>query len=207
MSGASLCPIDPWRACRRGLSFSGVVALGDMPRLAEAVLGLGRVVEQQGSGDDAAAGEGLDASTADGAALYELRFERDRQGIAIVTGCVRALLRLQCQRCLDAVEIPVDIPIELALIRRDEDAPELPDHLDPWLVTDERLNPVDVVEEELLLAIPTIPRHSRACGAAPAGDALRPSPGDADAEQDERRRPFAVLADLMPRSDNRGDDG
>jgi uncharacterized protein len=207
MSGASLCPIDPWRACGRGLSFSGVVALDEMPRLAEAVLGLGRVAEQKGYGDDATAGGGLDASTADGAARYELRFERDRQGIAIVTGRVRALMRLQCQRCLGAVEIPLDIPIELALIRRDEDALDLPDHLDPWLVTDERLNLVEVVEEELLLAIPAIPRHSRACGAASGSDALQPSPGDADAEQHERRRPFAVLAGLMPRSDNRGDDG
>jgi uncharacterized protein len=111
---------------------------------------------------------------------------------------VRATLRLRCQRCLDEVEVPVHARIELALIRRDEDALDLPEHLDPWLVTEERLDPLDVIEDELLLAVPVIPRHPLgSCGS----DALeRAEPADSatggEAGLDTGRRPFEILAAL-----------
>jgi uncharacterized protein len=199
MSGASHNPIDPWRACRRGLSFSGAATLSDMPRLASAVLGLGP--ERAGQEEPGQKEPVLNLSTDEGAAFYELRFDRDLRGRAIVAGRVRANLRLQCQRCLDEVAIPTDVPIELALIARDEDAADLPDHLDPLLVTEEGLIPLEIVEDELLLAIPAVPRHARDCGASHTDNAPKPSIADAEAKQDERRRPFAVLAGLKSRSD------
>jgi uncharacterized protein len=119
-----------------------------------------------------------------------------------VTGRVQACLRLTSQRCLEEVEIPVDAPIELALIRRDEDALDLPEHLDPWLVSEERLNPLDLVEDELLLAVPQVPRHPHgSCGPrSVAGDEAAASAADEDEDEDTesdlKRRPFAILAAL-----------
>jgi uncharacterized protein len=165
-----------------------------MPRLASAVLGLG----PDGAGQAEA---GLDPAMSDGAAIYELAFGRDPRGRAIVVGRVRAHLRLQCQRCLDEVAIPIDVPIEVALIAKDEDAADLPDHLDPWLVTEERLNPLDIVEDELLLAIPAVPRHARECRASDTDKAPEPSIEADESKQDERRRPFAVLAGLKSKSE------
>jgi uncharacterized protein len=188
MSGAPLEIVDPWRACRREIAFTGEVLLSAMPRLAAALVG--------SESTDTSVDAGREASTSDGAARYELRFGRDRQGRSVVLGRVQARLRLPCQRCLEEVEIPVDAPIELALIRRDDDALDLPEHLDPWLVTEERLNPLDIVEDELLLAVPQVPRHpSGSCGAGlPEGD--EPRAPAADAGSDAPRRPFAILASL-----------
>jgi uncharacterized protein len=190
MSGAPLERVGPWRACRRELVFAGDALLSAMPRLAAALAG--------SETTDASVDAGLEASTSDGAARYELRFGRDRQGRSVVLGRVRARLRLPCQRCLEAVEIPVDAPIALALIRRDEDALDLPEHLDPWLVTEDRLNPLDLVEDELLLAVPQIPRHPAGmCGPGlSAGDELEAPAADTDARSNATRRPFAILASL-----------
>lgn len=188
MSGAPIEILDPWRACRRGLAFTGDALLSAMPRLAAILAG--------SESTDTSVDTGLDAEATDEAARYELRFGRDRQGRSVVLGRVRARLRLPCQRCLEEVEIPVDAPIALALIRRDDDALELPEHLDPWLVAEDRLNPLDLVEDELLLAVPQVPRHpSGACGAGLSeGDELETA--DEDAESDAARRPFAILASL-----------
>jgi len=174
--------IDPWRACRRDLLFVGRARLEQMPRLASAVLSLAHtppVTAEMEAGAEAAE--------------YEIRFGQDPQGRAVVTGRVAAVLRLTCQRCLAEIEIPVNATIGLALIRRDEEVDALPDHLDPWLVADDRVNPLEMVEDELLLAIPQIPRHpSGSCRA-------RSDPGlDASIKggTEEPRQPFAILATL-----------
>jgi uncharacterized protein len=153
-----------------------------MPRLASAVLSLAHtpsVTAKREAGAEVAE--------------YEIRFGQDPQGRAIVTGRVAAVLRLTCQRCLAEVEIPVNASIGLALIRRDEEADALPDHLDPWLVADDRVQPLEMIEDELLLAIPQIPRH-------PSGSCRARSDPGPDASiiggADEPRQPFAILATL-----------
>lgn len=206
--------IDPWRACRRGMDFSGEATLRQLPRLAEAVLGLGSGPQCAGHGVQSAARQGdptagavTDAggpaeSKGEGAAGYSLRFERDAHNRSTVIGRVHALLRLQCQRCLDEVEIPVDLPIALALIRKDEDALDLPDALDPLLVTDDAVRPLDIVEDELLLAIPTFPNHDWACGESARSDAEprnQAATQITEGTQDASRQPFAVLAALKAR--------
>lgn len=161
-----------------------------MPRLAAAMEGLERARPEAGSA--------LEGSAIADVVSYELLFARDQKGRCIVTGRVRATLRLRCQRCLDEVGVPVDAPIALALIRREEDARDLPEDLDPWIVADERLNPMDLVEDELLLALPAIPRHPLGdCAAGPIepGEAAA-SPGDEAAGSGARRRPFEILAAL-----------
>jgi uncharacterized protein len=188
MSGAPPDLIDPWRACRRGFVFNGDVSLSELRRLSDAMDAPERAPRRVDSG--------LEDSAVAGAARYELRFSRDREGRCLVRGYVRATLRLRCQRCLDEVEVPVDARIELALIRRDEDALDLPEHLDPWLVTEERLDPLDVIEDELLLAVPVIARHP--LGSCVPGPVERDeaAAGGGEAGLDTRRRPFEILAAL-----------
>lgn len=185
MSGDSADQIDPWRACQRSLCLSGQATLEQMPRLASAILGLGR---QSPVGGAQAPSES--AGTAD----YELRFQRDPQGRPIVVGRVSAILRLRCQRCLEEVEQAVEADIQLALIEHEDATGDLPEHLDPWLVNTGRVAPLEMVEDELLLAVPLTPRHEPgACQAVPSG--VDPWEGDPD-EASEPARPFAALAAL-----------
>ena len=169
--------LDPWRAVKNGLSLTGEVALSQLPRLASVVLG------------------GRDGSEA--RVSYELRFERDRDGRALVNGRVQSCLRLPCQRCLGEVGIAIDAPLRLGLINHDQVAGELPDDLDPLVITDERLDLLALIEDELLLAIPTVPRHDAGFCQPPEQaetGATSASPGNSLGPSREAPHPFAVLA-------------
>ncbi|MFZ0788766.1 MAG: YceD family protein [Chromatiaceae bacterium] len=102
-------------------------------------------------------------------------------------------IRLVCQRCLGAVSVPLDAPVALALVRDAAQAEALPDHLDPMEVEEGRIRPLDLVEDELLLAIPQVPMHPPGRCAElyePAADA------DQGVEVPGPENPFAVLAHM-----------
>lgn len=183
MSGALPDLVDPWRAVRARAVFSGTLAASRLQRLVEAVEGLGGTVVPDIS--------------------YDMRFERRPDGLCVVLGRVSARVILTCQRCLSDVDIGVDAPIAVALVRTDEAARDLPPDLDPLVVTDDVLCPLDLVEDEVLLGIPPVPRHE--LGACPegshagAGVQLFGSATEehvAEASMSEQSNPFAVLAAL-----------
>lgn len=147
--------------------FQGEADLAQMPRLAGSVAGV------------------------EGPAIYRLEFARDASGRAVVRGRVALTMRLICQRCLGEVRVDIDAPIDLALVRGDAEARELPDELDPFPVDDGLMHPLDVIEDELLLAIPLIPMHEP--GHCPGATARVESADDVTESGDSA---FAVLASL-----------
>jgi len=122
--------------------------------------------------------------------------------VRFIRGQLKAQVELVCQRCLGPLPLRLAVPVSLGLIRAEAEAaglPEaydplgLPEAYDPLLVADEGARVADWVEDELLLALPQIPRHEdrRDCEA----NGYR-APGD-EASRAERRRPFAGLASLL----------
>lgn len=100
---------------------------------------------------------------------------------------VSGAVRLTCQRCLDALEQPVDSTRELVFVEQSglgdiaEEEAET-DYLDAG-------QPLDVeqtVEDEVMLCLPMAPRH--AADQCPAGGAGSTNSG--------KPRPFAVLSQL-----------
>ncbi|WP_428828056.1 YceD family protein [Azonexus sp. IMCC34842] len=98
---------------------------------------------------------------------------------------VSGVIPLACQRCLNAVphELDVDSLLELVPEGADLSQDELEDDTRDFLPVARELDVVELVEDEILLALPVAPRHEK-CGL----------PGAADAG--ERVRPFATLAGL-----------
>jgi uncharacterized protein len=92
---------------------------------------------------------------------------------------------LACQRCLEGISFKLDIDSRLELIPEDAELSqdELEDDTRDFLPVGGELNVAELVEDEVLLALPAAPRHER-CGL----------PGAADAG--ERINPFASLAGL-----------
>lgn len=93
-------------------------------------------------------------------AWYRLRFERDRKGRAWVHGRVRTSLPLTCQRCLGAFGFPVERQWRLALIREPAEEALLAEGEDAFLVTDPGMRLAELVEDELILALPLVPLHA-----------------------------------------------
>jgi uncharacterized protein len=120
----------------------------------------------------------------EGEVKFDLGFARDGR-IAAIQGEVDAELVLQCQCCLEALAWPVHSEVRLGVVGSVDEADRLPEDYEPLL-----LEPggtvalMDIVQDELLLAIPSIPQHDQCGPAKPA------------AHSDRAEHPFAVLAQL-----------
>ena len=172
--------VDPWRSAGQNRSFSGRVELGQLHRLTGALHAV--------SGD----------------AEFDLVFSRDEQRRPRISGFVRATLSLQCQRCLDEMLLPVDVDLNLAVIEVSAEAERLPEDVDPVQVEEGMLRLLDIVEDELILAIPQVPMHSQGeCDIERAESAPEPVPVDSEEDESEQEEnPFAVLAGLKTDSEN-----
>jgi uncharacterized protein len=102
----------------------------------------------------------------------------------------QARIALVCQRCLGPVETPLDAQRSFLFVPGEEAAAQLDaDSEDDVLAMPRALNLQELVEDELLLALPLVPRHE-----------LCPHPlpmehGDVP-DEEERPNPFAALAAL-----------
>jgi uncharacterized protein len=128
-----------------------------------------------------------------GTVQYEIEFGIDDMGIRNVHGHVHAKLMLLCQRCLQPVEFEVDTDMALGIVQSSLEAEQLPGHYEPLLVEARGISLVEMIEDELLLAVPSAPMHAlEQCKAAThyeTGD-------EAGADAESKENPFAVLADL-----------
>lgn len=127
--------IDPLACLRQGKSLQGVISSEALPRLAELL---------------------SSPATEIG---YNLQFTRDANKRCIVHCHVTAQLPLLCQRCGQEMMYPIDVTTQLCAVVSDQMAKQLPSIYEPLMLTDGRVPLQDIVEEELLLAIPMIPRH------------------------------------------------
>jgi uncharacterized protein len=130
-------------------------------------------------------------SAADGEAEVVLEFGADEQGRPQVTGTVKAELELPCQRCLEPMTLPVVAEIRLALASSEAEEEQLAPGFEALPVGDGSVSVADIVEDELILALPLVPMHAQTqCGAVKKY-ALDVSEGVLAPES-----PFAVLAGL-----------
>ena len=101
----------------------------------------------------------------------------------------QASLALVCQRCLGPVETPLMAQRSFLFVAGEETAAQLDaDSEDDVLALTRSLDLQELVEDELLLALPLVPRHE-----------LCPQPlpmEHGDAPDEERPNPFAALAAL-----------
>ena len=165
-AGSLPATLDALRFARQGRLVSGQVALADLDRLG------GLLVERSGH------------------AGVELEFSRDRGGRVIVSGAVTATVTLVCQRCLEHMSLDLAPQVRAAVIATEGEAGALPDDLDPLVCPEGEVRLFELVQDELILALPVIARHENDPHCLP----LTPDqPGGDGARRDN---PFAVLSSL-----------
>jgi len=126
--------VDAWRMVQARRRFEGKLPLAALTRLA------------------------ADLAAADGDAAYDLEFGKDEFGVPFLHVRADAVLPLVCQRTLDTFDFPVRVDTRLGLIVHEADEAGLPSGYEPLLLTgDGTLRLADVVEDELLLAVPEVP--------------------------------------------------
>jgi uncharacterized protein len=104
--------------------------------------------------------ERLRASLCDGegTAFIDMRFQRDEQGRDMAVGDVMARLPVRCQRCLEPMEIAIATAVRLAFTDAEGETPP-PAGYDAALPVDGTISLSDLVEDELMLALPMAPMH------------------------------------------------
>ena len=103
--------------------------------------------------------DALHANT--GSLRYELRGVPEEQGRPALNLRLEGTLQMVCQRCLGALEFPLRIETSLQLTATQSEIDAEPIEAEgPERIVAGREMPVhDLIEDELLLAIPIAPRH------------------------------------------------
>ena len=158
--------VDAWRMVQARRHFAGMLPLAKLPRLA------------------------ADLASSEGEVQFDLEFGTDELGMPFLHVRAQAGLPLACQRTLETFVYPVAIDTRLGLITKESDEAGLPPNYEPLLTPDGVLRLADVIEDELLLALPLVP-------VKPGSEAVERSWGDDEPLQDEAPpNPFAALKKL-----------
>lgn len=145
-------------------------------------------------------------SSSKGKLNVKLDFDVDLNKVHHVTGTIDAELSLCCQRCLDAMQWPLHVDVSLAFIAHEHQADELLAEYEPYLLQTTPIVLSDLIEDEILLALPQVPLHDEAeCKPAvplKEFDSMEEKT-DLKHEQDgqsqsasERKNPFEVLTSI-----------
>jgi uncharacterized protein len=165
--------IVPSRQAAAGGTVQGVVALAQLPRLQGLLV------------------RGNDPRTP---LEVELNMRLDALKRLVLSGRVSGRLTLECQRCLGPMPWDFGIDLDLYVVQNEAEAAKLDEDADFLLAPGDVISPRQVVEDEIILALPLIPRHENdaECGAVVQERADTPG-AEPD---DERPSPFADLKRL-----------
>jgi uncharacterized protein len=126
-----------------------------------------------------------------GAVTVDLFFGREGR-LAKIEGHMEAVLELECQNCLQAVQWTVKHTVKLGIVTSVDQADRLPEDYEPLIVVEGKMPLKNIVEDELLLILPAFPKHSHNCLADKSGNK------EADFALNERqsstKNPFSILA-------------
>ncbi len=121
-----------------------------------------------------------------------LQFDQNDQGQAYVDLTVSAELVLTCQRCLESMPFPLRSVHRLAPAHLEEKGDELLGEMESVLVDENGfINVMEMVEDEVLLAIPMFPMHrEQECSS-------KFTKSEDSAVEQKTHKSFAGLADLL----------
>lgn len=156
--------IDVDRAVTAGRLYAGTLPLARFERLA------GSLVDTVGEVE------------------YSLQFEQNELNQSTVAVNAKAHLPLLCQTTLERFEQPVEVAARLGFIVREDEEAGLPEGYEAVLKQDGWVDPIALIEDELILAVPLIPRRPGS-DAVLAKHAIPPEP-------EAKPNPFAALKAL-----------
>ena len=139
-------------------------------------------------------------ASVDGMVSGRVHFTRE-SGLAVADLTLSGEATLVCQRCLGTMTESVNSSVRVALVGSEADASGVPEDLEPVLAPGGRTTVGELIEEELLLALPIVPLHAQ------ASDCVAPVSDSADGgatqlsqtPEQTTQRPFAQLDKLLKR--------
>lgn len=161
--------IDPLRLAQNGLKLTGQLAVTEMPRLLQSL------------------------HSNDGMVGIDITFDVDEINTPFMRGAFTTTVSMTCERCMKAMQIDLNVHCLLAIVTSERKIEGLAEQYDPWLLeSSDDVLLSSVIEDELILALPLVPRHDQAC--VPASEWSSADEMVEDIE--EKVSPFAILSTL-----------
>ena len=182
--------INPLKLVEQRRSLQGTLSIKTMKRLKDALLLSELEIEQL-------------THHYEEKVTLELDFQPlDNIGLPSVKGNIKAVLPMQCQRCLKPTTVMLDINIELILTKSEA---EIPQHeafgYDSYLLEQTSIFLQDFVEDELLLSLPLIAKHPDEKSHCFIKDSFQSrfdhEPVDNKQDKENHNNPFAALANFQ----------
>ncbi len=127
--------IDPIHSAKQGITLSGFVTLNELPRL--------NAIHPQKKEP----------------AHVELQFKVDAGGLKIVEGTIKTTVELPCERCNQITICPLELKFILSPVLSEYHLSKLPESYEPLMMEGEFVELAIVVEDEILLGLPMVPKH------------------------------------------------
>jgi uncharacterized protein len=122
----------------------------------------------------------------------QLQFLTDDYARVILQGRLQGKLPLQCQRCVGKLAWPMDETFSLVPVRTVHEAKQLEEPLEPWFLQDQEITLQTLLEEQILLVLPYVPKHENLS----CNEALQQKQAQQGFKEDH---PFSKLAVLKKR--------
>lgn len=170
--------IDATIAARAGTTIERNYAAADLPRLLEAGV--------------------LEGAKELGSKLTARLHFSEFDGHVAIDGELAGAVVMICQRCLNAVQLPLQERFKVLLAQDEASLEQEPGGHESILADPVRFDLRQLVEDQALLALPLVPRHeSETCNEAQVVLPESPAESAGPGEDQARQRPFGNLRDLL----------
>jgi uncharacterized protein len=169
--------IDPIRLAQQGRTFLGSIPVSRLTRLA------GLVTSDQGEIE------------------VNLDFHKDARGRHCLSGGVHGTLQLECQRCMQAMMLPIDSRFDLVLVESDAEADCQGEADEVFIVESTPMLLTDIIEDELMLSLPLVASHAEPNCAITIQPEVGTEFDESEQTADDKPNPFAALAEFKHKDD------
>lgn len=126
----------------------------------------------------------------------DLIFDRDEEGRRVVIGQIVLQAEQLCQRCLQPMQIELELSLNYGLVFHEQMGEQLPAHLDAWqVVPDEKVDVLPIIEDEIILSVSEFAMHDPGqCNIKK--QFLGGSTDDKNSKAVEKENPFSILGQI-----------
>jgi len=176
MSSRLPIEINPYRCIEQKRLINGEIALHKLSRLKKIL--------------------SSNSNSMTNSAKVSLEFMFNETHLPLLKGHVSAVLSLSCQRCLSAVEYNVESNFSLVLVTNDTDNIQRQDDHETYFVENELIFLPDLIEDELMLALPIAIMHKQCDMVSPSTDIFFDNLDIGQNNKTVQENPFSVLKNL-----------
>lgn len=192
-SDLDLSAFDLFAFCRKGGSLAGEVPVRELPRILAETAQAAPATAADEKFSFTAGGSVLEEAAEPGAPVAQRLF---------LDLTVDGQVWVDCQRCLQVFAEPIATSMRFEVMPTEEaaDAAPMDDDEVDVIVGSKRFSLLELIEDEVLLALPTAPKHA-VCpdvheSLVTGADGLVEPQPEAEPEEEKRPSPFAALASL-----------